>query len=110
VKRKTAKSRFKRALKSVAEWCRKERHLPVSEQAATLGRKLIGHFAYYGITGNARALDEFRNQVERVWWKWLNRRSQRRSYTWAEFGWSVKRLFPLPLARVVHSIYRPAVA
>lgn len=109
VKRKTAKSRLKRALRRVAQWCRKVRQWPVSEQAAGLGRKLKGHFAYYGITGNARSLGEFRNQVERVWWKWLNRRSQRRSYTWPEFRQGVQCRFPLPPVCVVHSIYRAAV-
>src|SRR5262249_40589365 len=53
VKRQTATSRLSRALRSIAQWCRLHRHCPISEQQQTLSRKLRGHFAYYGITGNA---------------------------------------------------------
>ena len=52
MKRKTAKGRFRRSLRSVAQWCREHRHLPITEQWAALTAKLRGHFAYYGITGN----------------------------------------------------------
>ena len=54
VKRKTSKSRFSRGLRSIAEWCRLDRHQPLGEQQQTLSQKLRGHFAYYGITGNSR--------------------------------------------------------
>ena len=56
VQRKTAKDRFTRALRAVGCWCRAHRHCPVPAQCLALSRKLQGHFAYYGITGNARAL------------------------------------------------------
>jgi len=105
VKRKTAKGRFGRALKRVATWCRFHRHDPVREQQAALSRKLRGHYAYFGITGNARALARFCRQVERAWCKWLGRRSHRGHMTWERF----KRLlvaYPLAPPRVVHSVYR----
>ena len=75
VKRKTAKGRFGRSLKRVAQWCRFNRHRSVREQHAALCRKLHGHYAYFGITGNARALARYCWQVERVWRQWLDRRS-----------------------------------
>ncbi len=77
VQRKTAKNRFRRAVRQIGHWCRRHRHLPVAEQWQTLSRKLRGHDAYYGITGNARALARFRQAVRRAWHKWLNRRSER---------------------------------
>ena len=52
VKRKTAKSRFKRASTALSEWCRKNLHLPIKEQHQKLTQKLRGHYGYYGITGN----------------------------------------------------------
>ena len=58
MKRKTAEGRFRRSLKSVAEWCREHRHLPIKEQWAALTAKLRGHFAYYGITGNIASLEQ----------------------------------------------------
>jgi len=107
VRRKTAKARFSRALKRVAEWCRTHRHWPMAEQQAALSRKLQGHYAYYGITGNAHALNRFRYEVERRWRKWLSRRSRQACLNWAQFD-RLRQRYPLPPARVVHSIYRDA--
>jgi group II intron reverse transcriptase/maturase len=104
VKRKTEKSRFSKALKAVSEWCKRNRHLPVREQQKALGRKLLGHYSYYGITGNARSLGNFRYQVQRVWRKWLNRRSRGNHVPWEKFNLLLKR-YPLPPVRVVHSVY-----
>ena len=52
VKRKTSGSRFRRGLRALSEWCRVNRHHPLEVQHRTLSQKLVGHFAYYGITGN----------------------------------------------------------
>jgi len=105
VKRKTMKSRFSRALSEIALWCRKARHLPIREQHRILSMKLRGHDAYYGITGNSRALDNMRFFVKRIWRKWLNRRSQRARMDWVKFE-KLHQRYPLPPPVVVHSIYR----
>jgi RNA-directed DNA polymerase len=86
VQRKTARSRFGRALQRVAEWCRKGRHLSVHEQHKTLVAKVRGHYNYFGITGNSRALGRFLHEVKRVWRKWLHRRSNRARMTWEPDG------------------------
>jgi len=104
VKRKTAKSRFSRALRQIGQWCRRNRHRPVAEQQQVLSRKLQGHAAYYGITGNAHALSRFRFEVQRRWRKWLNRRSHAARLNWSAFNRLLAR-YPLPSMRVVHSIY-----
>ena len=109
VKRKTATSRLSRALRSIAQWCRLHRHCPISEQQQTLSQKLRGHFAYYGITGNAPALSAFRLWVVRCWRHWLNRRHRERSLTWDLFNRLLQR-YPLPPARVVHSVYARAAS
>ena len=99
VKRKTAKDRFTRALRAVRQWCRAHRHLPVKEQWQALRRKLTGHYGYYGITGNSKALNRFGYFVECAWRKWLSRRSQRGSISWNDF----RRLlahYPLPAPAV----------
>jgi group II intron reverse transcriptase/maturase len=106
VQRKTSRSRFGRALQRVAEWSRRNRHRSVREQHAGLVAKVRGHYGYFGITGNSRALGRFLHEVKRVWRKWLSRRSQRRQMTWERFALLVGR-HPLPWPRVVHSIYRP---
>ena len=107
VKRKTAKSRLTRALRMVAQWCRVHRHQPIAEQHRMLSRKLKGHFAYYGITGNGSALAMFHREVTRTWRKWLSRRHRRGGYPWPQFTRLLER-YPLPRPVVVHSVYRRA--
>ena len=104
MQRQTAKARFSRALRQIGDWCRRHRHLPVAEQQRALGRKLRGHDAYYGITGNARALSRFRFEVQRRWRMWLNRRSHATRLDGSAFNRLLRR-YPLPPARVVHSVY-----
>ncbi|MDB5353071.1 MAG: hypothetical protein JWN86_4318, partial [Planctomycetota bacterium] len=99
VKRKTAKDRFGRSLKSVSEWCRKHRHRSLSEQQCVLTAKLRGHFAYYGITGNSQSLSPFRHHVRRAWHKWLSRRSGKAYIPWERFS-ELERRYPLPAARL----------
>ncbi len=105
VQRKTAKDRFTRALREIGRWCRAHRHWPVAAQQAALHRKLKGHYAYYGITGNGRALARLLYEVRRLWRKWLHRRSWHGRMTWEIFVRLTAR-YPLPQPRVVHSIYR----
>ena len=107
VKRKTASSRFTRALRTIARWCRLHRHDPLADQQQTLGRKLRGHFAYYGITPNFDALGRFRWEVKRIWRKWLGRRKRDGSLPWAQMTRLLEH-YPLPKAAVVHSVYRRA--
>jgi hypothetical protein len=111
IKLKTAKSRFSRALKKVAEWVRANRHAPVKEQHRMLCLKLKGHFEYYGITGNSAALGHFRHWVERIWMKWLSRRSQkaRLSMTWTAMQKLLAR-YPLPKAIAPHSAWNHRAA
>jgi RNA-directed DNA polymerase len=105
VQRRTARSRSRRALRMIADWCRTNRHLPVAEQCQILGQKLRGHFAYYGITGNMRALQSFRYLVVLTWYKWLTRRQRQGTLPWAAFAALLQR-FPLPAATVVRSVFR----
>ena len=105
VKRKTSKSRLSRGLQALAEWLRKERHRPIAEQHRTLSQKLRGHFAYYGITGNADALQRFRREAIGLWRKWLSRRHRGKEISWDQMYRLLER-YALPLATVVHSVYR----
>jgi RNA-directed DNA polymerase len=104
VQRKTAASRFSRAVKKIADWCRQNRHEPIAVQHHTLRQKLHGHDAYYGITGNGRCLHHLRHVVQRVWRYWLSRRKSGPLLPWDRFV-ALLRRFPLPGARVVHSVY-----
>jgi group II intron reverse transcriptase/maturase len=105
VKRKTARDRLSRALRTIAQWCRLNRHQPIADQHRTLVQKLRGHFAYYGLTGNSFWLQRFRSWVVRIWKKWLARRRRRGFLSWAVFGRLLQR-YPLPAAIAVHSVCR----
>jgi RNA-directed DNA polymerase len=107
VQRKTAAKRFTRAVRTIAPWCRAHRHEPIAEQHKVLGRKLKGHGAYYGITGNAGALARFRHEMYRAWQRWLNRRGQRKGMSWERFEQLLQQ-YALPQVVVVHSVFRHA--
>ena len=109
VKRKTAKSRFSRALKRIAEWCRVHRHWSLPEQHQTLCQKLKGHYGYYGITGNSQPLHRFCYEVKWIWRKWLSRRSQKSMVNWSEMARLLKR-YPLPPPIAVKSSLRKCAA
>ena len=100
-KRSKGLRRFNRM---VSEWCRRHRHLPVEVQHAALTRRLVGHFNYVGVNGNARSMMRVRQATIRAWFKWLRRRSQRTRLTWERFGRLLER-FPLPRPRVVVRIW-----
>jgi len=107
VARKTAKSRLSRAVKRIGRWCQEQRHQRLEDQQLALNRKLRGHYSYYGVTGNFRALVHFRRAVERLWRKWLSRRSRKAHLHWEAF----RRLlhhYPLAPPRIVHSVYAAA--
>ena len=107
VVRQTSTGRFNRVVKAITEWCRRNRHRPLPEQHATLSQKLHGHYGYYGITGNSRALGNLRHVVVGIWRKWLSRRSWAGHLSWLRFE-RIREHFALPPPVVVHSVYRQA--
>jgi RNA-directed DNA polymerase len=96
---KTRKARLRRAIKAAEEWCRRHRHKSVKDQHATLKRKLVGHYNYFGVNGNIRSLCKLVERVKQGWRKWLDRRSQRGRMNWARFL-GLLRSFPLPVPRI----------
>ncbi len=93
---KTRMARLRRAITAVADVCRRHRHRPVKEQHASLKRRLVGHYNYFGVNGNIRSLRALVHEAERLWRKWLRRRSQRTRLTWERFKATILRAFPLP--------------
>ena len=98
-KRKTARKRFTRALRTVVDWLKKSFHLPLKRLTTILGQKLKGHYLYYGIRGNSIALGRFFYQVNLALKKCLGRRSQRAKMTWDKYNRLLKR-HPLPYPRI----------
>ena len=73
---RTEKSRIRHSLAQLRDLMRRMRHLPVREQVINLNRVLRGHYTYYGIAGNFRALQRVHRAVERYWRKMLSSRSR----------------------------------
>jgi group II intron reverse transcriptase/maturase len=96
VKLRTAKLRLSRALTRVRAWCREHRHREVAWQWQMLVAKLRGHYGYFGVTGNMRALERFRYEVVLVWNKWLSRRSNRTRHGWETYWTDLLKRYPLP--------------
>ena len=91
---RTEKSRLRRSMAGLRDLMRGIRHLPVGVQAITLNRVLRGHYSYYGIAGNFRALQKVHRFVERYWRKMLNSRNREGSVTWEVFH-KIKQRYPL---------------
>lgn len=101
---KTRRARLGRAIRAVHDWCRDHRHQSVKDQHVGLTRRLRGHFNYFGVNGNVRALRTLLYRTTMSWWKWLCRRSQKSRLTWKRFEDLLKD-FPLPRPQVVVQIW-----
>jgi group II intron reverse transcriptase/maturase len=104
IKRKTVGKRLRRFMKGIWAWCREYRHEPLTEQHRTLSSKLRGHYQYYGIRGNFKALAGVFEHTQRAWRYWLSRRSHKGHMNWQKFVQSVGKKLPLPKPRIIHNI------
>ena len=96
---KTRKARLQRAKQALNDFCRRRRHEPVKEQHASLCRRINGHINYFGVNGNVASVARLVRAAERIWYRWLRRRSNRTRLNWQRFG-DLLRAFPLPRPRV----------
>ncbi len=103
VGRKTDAKRVRRKLKQLSAHLRRMRTQGGQAMVAYLRRHLRGHIQYYGVSGNSRGVAGYVYFATGLLFKWLNRRSQRRSLTWKRFGVVIRPL--LPVARIVHDLY-----
>jgi group II intron reverse transcriptase/maturase len=105
VGRKTSRVKFRAKCKELNGWLKAIRNfVKVKEWWPVLAAKLRGHYQYYGVSGNMLALRRFYRIALHFARKWLNRRSQRKSFSWAGFTEYLKH-YPLPTPRVVHNLY-----
>lgn len=104
IKRVTSGKKYRAKLAGMKEWLKKERNKPLKKLMAEVGAKLNGHYQYYGVTDNYRAVSRYREEVKKMVLKWLNRRSQRRSFNAKEYKKLLER-FPLPKPRIRVNLY-----
>jgi len=104
VKRKTAQKKFRTKLAEMNLWLKQNRSLRLKDLAEQLNLKLRGHYQYYGITDNYVCINKFLFETTKMLFKWLNRRSQRPSYSWEGFN-EMMKIFPLTRPRIYCNIY-----
>ena len=91
LKRRTSRKKLRDSIKRFTAWCKENRHLRQDERFKQLNQKLRGYYNYYGVVGNSARLNEFFYQAMGILLKWVNRRSQRGSYTWTGYNELLKR-------------------
>ena len=102
---KTSGKKFRAKLKNVKTWCKAVRNrIKLGEIWRIFLAKIRGHIQYYGVSHNTDKVDEFIDRATKILYKWLNRRSQKRSFDWDKFNKFMNKR-PLPKARVMYSLF-----
>lgn len=102
VKRRTSRKKLQSSIQRFTEWIKTERHQKLSKLMKTLAAKYRGYWNYYGLLGNSQSLAQFYWITVGVLYKWLNRRSQKVSYTWRALHRMLRR-FRVPTPRIVEN-------
>lgn len=102
---KTSGKKFRAKLRAAAAWCKEIRHKRKMKSIwNTFRAKIRGHIQYYGVSHNLAKVMEFIKQATKILFKWLNRRSQKKSFGWDKFHNFIER-YPIPKLRVVYSLF-----
>lgn len=105
VGRRTENKRQNRSLQKVKNWLKQQRNrLSLEELWQGINLMLIGHYRYYGVSDNIRQISTYYHNVTRLSFKWLNRRSQKRSFKWESFA-KYLDCHPLSKPRIYHNLY-----
>jgi hypothetical protein len=105
VKIKTASKTLSKKLKDFTTWCKENRgRYRLKELWKTFQSKVRGHVQYYGISHNMERLQIFIHNTKKIFFKWINRRSQRKSFDWVKFNLFME-LNPLPKPKIVHRLF-----
>lgn len=102
---KTARDRFYSKLRKVKQWCKENKDkCKLQPLWTTFNSKIRGHIQYYGVSFNLDRVYSFVHQSTGIFFKWINRRSQRRSMTWEQFS-MFRKAFPSPEISVRHQLH-----
>ena len=99
--RRTSRKKRRATQERIAAECKRRRHRSLHDQHRWLCSVLVGHYRYYGVPTNIRALCQFRQVVRFNWVRWLQRRSQRARWNLKQVC-AFEQRFPLPPARIFH--------
>lgn len=104
VKRKSSRKKVNAKLQNHKQWLKAHRTMDIRDIMARLGRSLKGYYNYYCVTDNLQAVKDFVDQIKRLLFKWMNRRSQRKSFSWDKYKLFLKK-YPLPRPNIKVNIY-----
>jgi len=105
VKRKTSRKKFTAKVKEMKIWIKENRHTKIEIMVKKINEKLRGHYRYFGVTDNIRMMENYLYETRRILHKWLNRRSNRTSYTFDTFAQMIETAYPLLLPKIYVNIY-----
>lgn len=100
----TSRKKFKQKVRGMKEWLMNQLTSPLKDTMGTLNRKLTGHYRYYGVTHNGEMLKKFHFIATHLLFKMMNRRSQKKSYTWEGLRMMLKH-YPLAQPKIYVSLY-----
>ena len=105
IKVKTSKKTIRAKLANIKQWLQRNRFAGgLRDIWQVFCRKLRGHIAYFGVTNNGRSITMFLQKARKLFFKWMNRRSQKRSFSWDKFT-AFERHYPMPMVKIHHQIY-----
>jgi hypothetical protein len=104
LKMKTNRKKYTAAVLNQKTWLKRARTQPIKKIWKAMARKLQGHYNYYGVSGNFDTIKCYYEQSRALTFKWLNRRSQKRSWSWEQFKVYLDK-HPLPKPKVTYEIY-----
>jgi len=105
IKRRTSRKKLLSSLKRFTLWCRKYRNFRLRVIFKLLNAKLRGYYNYYGVIGNFTSLQKFFFQALRILYKWLNRRSQKRSFCYNIFN-QITKVYNIEKPRITEFSYQ----
>ena len=91
IRRRTSRSKLRKSIKAFSLWCKENRSKRIQNIVGMLNSKYRGYFNYYGVIGNSKGINDFYSSTLKILYKWMNRRSQRKSFNWKEFSEKMKR-------------------
>lgn len=101
LKRRTSRKKFGLSLSKFTDWARSSRSRLSKVQMLRRARiRVTGHLNYYAITDNSERCISYVYHATRILFKWINRKSQRPSYTWEGFRQALNHIgWPKPIIR-----------
>ena len=104
MKRLTSRKKFKAKVLVFKEWLKANRTTLVSELMKAVAAKVRGHIAYYGVTDNSRGISRYVREVQKLLFKWFDRRGSRGSMTMEKLTQLLIQ-FPLPRPLILVNLF-----